>query len=99
VPRKLINARRAVSQDYRYSGENSIWGTWYVEQAMKTAIHYAVGRGWAVIDDTAVQKALTIDVEAETSQAAAKPALTLDDALSEPTAITGEVTEGGTDEA
>jgi recombinational DNA repair protein RecT len=99
VPRKLINARRAVSQDYRYSGENSIWGTWYVEQAMKTAIHYAVGRGWAVIDDTAVQKALTIDVEAEMIQAASKPALTLDEALGDPAAITSDVTEGGTDEA
>jgi recombinational DNA repair protein RecT len=65
VPKKLINARRAVSQDYKYSGERSIWSTWYVEQAMKTAIHYAVGRGWAVIDDTAVQRALTIDVEAD----------------------------------
>lgn len=77
MPKKLINARRAVSQDYRYSGPNSIWGTWYVEQAMKTAIHYAVGRGWAVIDDTAVQKALTLDVEADVAKHDPKPQATL----------------------
>jgi len=77
VPKKLINARRAVSQDYKYSGERSIWGTWYVEQAMKTAIHYAVGRGWAVIDDTAIQRALTLDVEADAVRHPERPQPTL----------------------
>lgn len=77
VPKKLINARRAVSQDYKYSGERSIWGTWYVEQAMKTAIHYAVGRGWAVIDDTAIQRALTLDVEADAVRQPERPQATL----------------------
>lgn len=94
VPKKLINARRAVSQDYKYSGENSIWGTWYVEQAMKTAIHYAVGRGWAVIDDTAVQKALTLDVEADVVKTPQQPALTLDDAIGDVGAVGIEATEG-----
>lgn len=32
---------------------------------MKTAMHYAIGRGWCIIDDTEAARALNADVEAE----------------------------------
>src|SRR5690606_28998595 len=41
------------------------WHKWYVEMAMKTAMHYAIARGWCVIDDTNSQRALTMDVESD----------------------------------
>jgi recombinational DNA repair protein RecT len=73
VAKKLINARRAVSQDWKYSGDKSIWATWYVEQAMKTACHYAMGRGWVVVDDTSVQRALSADVTADVAEQPPRP--------------------------
>ena len=32
---------------------------------MKTAMHYAIGRGWCVIDDTEAVRALQADVQSD----------------------------------
>jgi len=71
VPKKLILARREQSDGYRYAEKNEWakesdpWHKWFTEQAMKTAMHYAIGRGWCVIDDTESVKALSADVESD----------------------------------
>ena len=59
VPKKLIDQRKAVSRSA--SSKYSPWAGWYVEMAMKTAMHYAVSRGWCVIDDTEAVRALQTD--------------------------------------
>jgi recombinational DNA repair protein RecT len=73
VAKKVIDARREQSDSWRYaekSGEqwakdSSPWHKWPVEQAMKTAMHYAVSRGWCVIDDTEAVRALSTDAESD----------------------------------
>lgn len=73
VPLKLILARRAQSDGYNYAErpgneyakDSDPWHKWFVEQAMKTAMHYAIGRGWCVIDDTEATKALAADVQSD----------------------------------
>lgn len=71
VAKKLILARREQSEGYRYAEKNEWaresepWHRWFTEQAMKTAMHYAIGRGWCVIDDTDSVKALSADVESD----------------------------------
>lgn len=73
VPKKLINERRAVSDSYQYAESNDWakksdpWHKWYIEQAMKTAMHYAISRGWCVIDDTASARAFAADSAADLS--------------------------------
>ena len=62
VAKTVIDKRRAMS----LSGDRGPWGKWAVEMASKTAMHYAVGRGWIVIDDTAANRALSTDVEQDT---------------------------------
>lgn len=59
VPKKLIDKRRASSR----AGQNQYgpWSNWYVEMAMKTAMHYAIARGWCVIDDAAATRALSVE--------------------------------------
>ena len=65
MPKKLIEARRAMSRSFSSSNEwarkNSPWSTWPVPMAQKTAIHYAIARGWIVIDDTEAVRALSVD--------------------------------------
>lgn len=66
VPKKLIEKRRAMSRSF--TGRNpqySPWSQWPIEMAMKTSMHYSVGRGWCVIDDTSAQRALTLDVDSD----------------------------------
>lgn len=69
VPKKVIDERRNASDSYQFAKKNQWaqksdpWHKWYVEMAMKTAMHYAIGRGWCVIDDSAAQRALTLDQE------------------------------------
>lgn len=73
VAKKLINARREGSDSYRFAEgkgnewakETDPWHAWYVEQAMKTAMHYAIGRGWCVVDDTEAIRALKADQESD----------------------------------
>lgn len=73
VPKKLILERRECSDAFKYAesdkGEwakdSDPWHKWPVEMAMKTAMHYAVGRGWCVIDDTSATRALSMDVESD----------------------------------
>ena len=73
VPKKLIDARMATSDSWQYAEkpgnewakESSPWHEWYVEQAMKTAMHYAIARGWCVIDDTEAVNALRMDSESD----------------------------------
>lgn len=73
VAKKLIDERRAVSDSYvfaeqpgkEWAKESSPWHVWYVEQAMKTAMHYAIARGWCVVDDTEAVRALKADQEAD----------------------------------
>lgn len=68
VARKLIDARRDASDAYQYAerGEqwakdSDPWHKWPVEMALKTAMHYAVSRGWCVIDDTSSVRALAAE--------------------------------------
>lgn len=76
VAKKLIHQRRQTSDSYQFaekSGnewakDSSPWHVWPVEQAMKTAMHYAIGRGWAVIDDTEAVRALNADAAADLRQ-------------------------------
>jgi recombinational DNA repair protein RecT len=71
VSKSMIDVRRAESDSYSYAEkpgsewakDSSPWHKWYVEQAMKTAMHYAINRGWCVIDDTAAIRALSTDQE------------------------------------
>ena len=71
VPKKLIDQRRDTSDSYRYAEKNewakasSPWHAWPVPQAMKTAMHYVIGRGLCVIDDTEAQRALAADVQSD----------------------------------
>jgi recombinational DNA repair protein RecT len=76
VPKKLIEIRRGFSDSWKYGEKNkgqswggsSIWHQWPVELAMKTALHYAVGRGWISFDmDGAgiAAKAMLLDQEAD----------------------------------
>lgn len=70
VPKKLIEQRKAMSRSA--SSTYGPWHNWPVEMAMKTAMHYAISRGWCVIDDTEATRALT--VEQDTDLLAESPA-------------------------
>lgn len=76
VPVSLINVRRDSSDAYQYAAKNDWaaktdpWHKWYVEMAIKTAMHYAISRGWCVIDDAAAVRAISIDQERDYSQLA-----------------------------
>lgn len=67
VAKRLVQIRRDGSDSYQYAVKNEWarrtdpWHVWPVEMAMKTAMHYAISRGWAVIDDTEAVRALSID--------------------------------------
>lgn len=73
VPKKLILERREGSDGYRYAEKpgnewaknSNPWHKWFVPMAMKTAMHYAIARGWCVIDDTEAQRALDADVQSD----------------------------------
>jgi hypothetical protein len=73
VARSLILERRAMSDGYNYAErpgndyakDTDPWHKWFTEQAMKTAMHYAIGRGWCVIDDTEAVRALQADVQSD----------------------------------
>ena len=73
VPKKLIDQRRDTSDSYRFAENpknewakaSSPWHAWYTPQAMKTAMHYVIGRGLCVIDDTEAQRALAADVQSD----------------------------------
>ncbi len=75
VAKSIINVRRQQSDSYRFAEmqgkewakESSPWHKWYVEMAMKTAMHYAINRGWCVIDDTEAVRALQADAEGDYS--------------------------------
>lgn len=67
VPVSIINKRREGSDSYKFAlkeswaKETDPWHQWYVEMAVKTAMHYAISRGWCVIDDSAAVRAMSID--------------------------------------
>ena len=73
VAKSVINERRSVSDSWKYAEntgkdwakESSTWHQWYVEMAMKASMHYAIARGWCVIDDTEAVRALTVDAESD----------------------------------
>ena len=81
VPKKLIHERRDGSDSFRYAEKpgndwaknSSPWHAWYTPQAMKTAMHYAIGRGWCVIDDTEAQRALSADIQGDIVDAEFRP--------------------------
>ena len=81
VPKKLIHKRRDGSDSFKYAEKpgnewaknSSPWHAWYTPQAMKTAMHYAIGRGWCVIDDTEAQRALSADIQGDIADAEFKP--------------------------
>lgn len=68
VPKRTIEKRRAESDSYQYAvretwaQKTDPWHKWPVEMSIKTAMHYAIGRGWCVIDDTTSIRALAADV-------------------------------------
>lgn len=74
VAKKLIEKRRANSDGYNYAEkpgndfakDSDPWHKWPIEQSMKTAMHYAIGRGWCVIDDTESVRALQADIQSDT---------------------------------
>lgn len=72
VPRKLIEKRRAMSLSDK--SQFSPWQNWPVEMAIKTALHYAVARGWCVIDDTEATRALSAD-QVDVSEPSSAPLL------------------------
>lgn len=72
VPKKLIAERRKLSLSDK--SDYSPWKTWPVEMAIKTAMHYAVSRGWCVIDDTEATRALSADSEQDYQDAHEPPA-------------------------
>jgi len=72
VPKKILTSRRDMSDAYNYAVKNQHaqksdpWHKWPVEMAQKTSMHYAVSRGWCVIDDTEAVRALAIDQDSDT---------------------------------
>ena len=72
VPMKLIEARRAES---RSAGSSySPWSRWPVEMSQKTALHYAIGRAWVVIDDAEAVRALQAEQSTAVIDTTAAPA-------------------------
>jgi len=71
VAKKLILERREMSDAYQfavkndYAKESDPWHRWPIEQAMKCAMHYAINRGWCVIDDTEAVRALAADGQSD----------------------------------
>jgi recombinational DNA repair protein RecT len=61
VPKKIIEKRKnqSRSKDSQYGP----WKNWPVEMAMKTAMHYAISRGWCVIDDADAVRAIALEDE------------------------------------
>lgn len=84
VPKKILEARRAESDSYNYAEkskqdwaiDNSTWHKWPVEMSMKASMHYAVSRGWCVIDDTEAVRALSVDQESDLRVIPARPRAT-----------------------
>lgn len=73
VAKAVINKRREISDSYQYAlknewaKESDPWHKWYVEMAMKTAMHYSIARGWCVVDDTEAVRALHADSAGDVS--------------------------------
>lgn len=69
VAKSVIEKRRAMSDSWKYDEQKgysySPWSNWPIEQAMKTAMHYAASRGWCVIDDTEAVRALSVDTSSD----------------------------------
>lgn len=72
VAKVVIEKRRDMSDSFHWAEgegdwakERSTWHKWGIEMAMKTAMHYAIGRGWAIIDDTEAVRALSMDVSSD----------------------------------
>lgn len=72
VAKVIIEKRRDMSDSFHWAEgegdwakERSTWHKWGIEMAMKTAMHYAIGRGWAIIDDTEAVRALSMDVSSD----------------------------------
>lgn len=92
VAKRIINIRRLQSDSYRYAEqpknawakESSPWHKWYVEMAMKTAMHYSINRGWCVIDDTEAVRALSVDAEGDFTE----PTALIEDGKSKTEALT-----------
>lgn len=63
VPKSVINKRKAKSRSAE--SEYGPWNNWPIEMAIKTAMHYAIGRGWCIIDDTSAARALQTDAEVD----------------------------------
>lgn len=67
VPVSVINIRRDKSDSYQFALRNDWakatdpWHCWPVEMSMKAAMHYAISRGWCVIDDAAATRALSAE--------------------------------------
>lgn len=82
MPKTLIDRRRQASDTFQWAEktggwaqEKSPWHVWPVEMAMKTAMHYAISRGWCVIDDAAATRAMAVEQSQDiiTVQAEAPP--------------------------
>jgi recombinational DNA repair protein RecT len=81
MPKVLIDRRRDSSDSYTYAckpgnewaKDSDPWHQWPVEMAMKTAMHYAIGRGWCVIDDTSSVRALASDISVQSITVDSQP--------------------------
>lgn len=67
VPKSIIHKRRDKSDSYQaalrkdWLKKTDPWHAWYIEQCMKTAMHYGIARAWCVIDDAAAVRAAAMD--------------------------------------
>jgi len=81
TPKVLIDRRREHSDSYAFAckpgnewaKDSDPWHQWPVEMAMKTAMHYAIGRGWCVIDDTSSVRALAADITVQAISVESQP--------------------------
>lgn len=98
---KDIEKRRAMSESWKNERARpySPWSTWPVEQCVKTALHYAIGRAWCVIDDAEAQRALALDVAADMSSGAHQTAPAANGKTLEATLVSHELGEADVDQS
>jgi recombinational DNA repair protein RecT len=93
VSKSVISIRRDSSDSYQFAEKtdwakaSDPWHKWPIEMSMKAAMHYAVNRGWCVIDDTEAVRALEVDGECD------RPLLIDESAISASATLAKSLTE------
>lgn len=79
VALKIIDQHRQQSDTFKWAERTGSWAykisPWHtspVPMAQKTTMHYAIARGWAVVDDTESSRALSIDAAADVIETTAE---------------------------